>query len=216
MISQVRLPTVEKFLQAKRQPNCISNGGSAMIRLTLMSATILVLIISFSLPSFAEPPDKAAYEAQKKYREQERENRKYHEEMEREDRKHRQEIEREEHKHRQEIEREEHKHRQEIEREEHKHRQEIRRESPKYPDYGKHRGYRKSPYDKHRHYDHYDYKGRRYDYHGHWRSWEEWDKYARKNPQTYKDGRYYHENAHLMFRFCDPITGSCVFFSIGR
>ena len=67
-----------------------------------------------------------------------------------------------------------------------------------------------------RHYDHCDYKGHRYDYHGHWRSWDEWDKYARKNPRIYKKGRYYREDAHLMFRFCDPFTGSCVFFSIGR
>ena len=115
-----------------------------------------------------------------------------------------------------EQEREHRKHRQEMKREERKHRKEMRKESRNLPDYGKHLGYRNRPYDKHSHYDHWDYKGRRYDYHGHWRSWDEWDQYARKNPRIYKSGRYYREDAHLMFRFCDPLTGACVFFSIGR
>ena len=97
-----------------------------------------------------------------------------------------------------------------------------RPDNPRHPDYKKHskyhkhRGYRERPYDKRRHYRHYDYKGHRYDYHGHWRSWEQWDRYARKHPHIYKHGRYYRENAHLMFRFCEPGTGNCFFFSIGR
>jgi len=86
----------------------------------------------------------------------------------------------------------------------------------KHSDYHKHRGYRERPYDKHRHYGHYIYKGHRYDYHGHWRSWEQWDRYARKHPHIYKYGRYYREGAHLMFRFCEPGTGNFFFFSIGR
>ena len=86
----------------------------------------------------------------------------------------------------------------------------------KRPDYQNHRGYREHPYDSHRNYGRYDYKGHRYDYRGHWRSWEQWDNYARKHPDIYKRGIYYHESAHLMFRFCDPGTGSCFFFSIGR
>ena len=86
----------------------------------------------------------------------------------------------------------------------------------KRPDYQTHRGYREHPYDRHRSYGHYDYKGHRYDYHGHWRSWEQWDNYARQHPTLYKHGTYYHESAHLMFRFCDPGTGGCFFFSIGR
>jgi len=93
----------------------------------------------------------------------------------------------------------------------HKHRGHKKRQ-----DYHEHRGYRKRPYDKHRHYGRYDYKGHRYDYHGHWRSWEQWDRYARKHPHIYKHGRYYRENAHLMFKFCEPGTGNCFFFSIGR
>ncbi len=93
----------------------------------------------------------------------------------------------------------------------HKHRGHKKR-----PDYHEHRGYRKRPYDKRRHYGRYDYKGHRYDYHGHWRSWEQWDRYARKHPHIYKHGRYYRENAHLMFRFYEPGTGNCFFFSIGR
>jgi hypothetical protein len=84
------------------------------------------------------------------------------------------------------------------------------------PDYQNHRGYRERPYDNRRHYEHHDYKGHRYNYHGHWRSWEQWDNYAKKHPDIYKHGTYYRENAHLMFRFCEPGTGNCFFFSIGR
>ena len=85
-----------------------------------------------------------------------------------------------------------------------------------HPDYHNHRGYREHPYDSRRHYGHYNYKQHRYDYHGHWSSWEQWDNYARKHPNIYKHGTYYRENAHLMFRFCEPGTGTCFFFSIGR
>ena len=85
----------------------------------------------------------------------------------------------------------------------------------KHPDYHNHRGYRERPYDNRRHYEHHDYKGHRYDYHGHWRSWEQWDGYAKKHPNIYKHGTYYREGAHLMFRFCEPGTGNCFFFSIG-
>ena len=92
----------------------------------------------------------------------------------------------------------------------------VHRDYKKRQDYHKHRGYRERPYDKHRHYVNYDYKGHRYDYHGHWRSWEQWDRYARKHPHIYKHGGYYRQNAHLMFRFCEPGTGNCFFFSIGR
>ena len=91
-----------------------------------------------------------------------------------------------------------------------------RHNNNKRPNYQNHRGYREHPYDRHRSYGHYDYKGHRYDYHGHWRSWEQWDNYSRKHPNIYKHGTYYHESAHLMFRFCDPGTGGCFFFSIGR
>ena len=109
------------------------------------------------------------------------------------------------------------KHPGEMRRENRKHYEEQgRRDYRKRPDYHNYRGYRERPYDKHRHYGHYDYKGHRYDYHGHWRSWEQWDRYTRKNPHIYKHGRYYREGGHLMFRFCEPGTGNCFFFSIGR
>ena len=81
-------------------------------------------------------------------------------------------------------------------------------------DYHKHRGYREHPFD-HRIYVNYDYKGHRYDYNGHWRSWEQFDRYAKKYPRIYKYGRYYRQSSHLMFRFCEPDTGSCFYFSIG-
>jgi hypothetical protein len=84
------------------------------------------------------------------------------------------------------------------------------------PDYQNQRGYRQRPYDSRRHYNQYDYSGHRYAYHGHWRSWQQWNAYAKSHPNIYKHGTYYRENAHLMFRFCDPGFGSCFFFSIGR
>jgi hypothetical protein len=109
------------------------------------------------------------------------------------------------------------KHREEMEREHRKHyKEQRRRDYKKHSDYRMHRGYRERPYDQHRHYGHHDYKGHRYDYQGHWRSWEQWDRYARKHPHIYKHGRYYREGGHLMFRFRDPGTGNSFFFSIGR
>lgn len=141
-----------------------------------------------------------------KQKEQEKEYRKHREEMEREDRKHYEEQERESRKHREEMEREHRKH----------YKEQGRRDYKKHSDYRMHRGYRERPYDQHRHYGHYDYKGHRYDYQGHWRSWEQWDRYAKKHPHIYKHGRYYREGGHLMFRFRDPGTGNSFFFSIGR
>jgi hypothetical protein len=91
-----------------------------------------------------------------------------------------------------------------------------RRDYKKGSDYREHRGFRGRPYDKHRNYGHYDHKGHRYEYQGHWRSWDQWDMYAKKHPHIYKHGTYYREGGHLMFRFCDPGTGNCFFFSIGR
>ena len=84
------------------------------------------------------------------------------------------------------------------------------------PDYYRYRGYSERPYEKDRFYMNYDHRGHRYDYRGHWRSWKHWDRYAKKHPNIYKYGRYYRQNSHLMFRFCEPGTGSCFFFSIGR
>ena len=84
------------------------------------------------------------------------------------------------------------------------------------PEYYRYRGYSERPYDKDRLYMNYDYRGHRYAYRGHWRSWKQWDRYARKHPRIYKHGRYYRQNSHLMFRFCEPSTGNCIFFSIGR
>ena len=83
-------------------------------------------------------------------------------------------------------------------------------------DYYKYRGYSERPYSKDRFYINYDFKGHRYDYHGHWRSWKQWDKYARKHAYIYEHGGYYRQNSHLMFRFCEPGTDNCFYFSIGR
>ena len=165
-----------------------------MKRLTLVSATIFALIVCLSLPAFADPPAKEAHEAQKKQMEQEREHMKKTKELQKEMRKHSEEM----------------------EREDRKHHEEMGRGYGNRPDYQRYSGYRERPYQKGRHYGHYDHNGKRYDYHGHWRSWDEWDRYAKKHPDIYKHGRYYHEDAHLMFRFCDPGSGNCVFFSIGR
>ena len=83
-------------------------------------------------------------------------------------------------------------------------------------DYAGHRGYRECPYDRHRHYDRHVHRGHTYTYRGHWRSWKDWDDYARRYPERYQHGRYYREDGHLMFRYCDPDGGGCFFFSIGR
>jgi hypothetical protein len=83
-------------------------------------------------------------------------------------------------------------------------------------DYRKHPGYREAPRGKGRHYGHYTYRKHRYDYRGHWDSWKRWELYAKAHPEFLRYGHYYRENSHLMFRFCEPGTGTCFFFSIGR
>ena len=100
------------------------------------------------------------------------------------------------------------KHREEMDREDH-------RDYNRRQDYNNYPGYRERPYDQDCYYVNYDYKRHRYDYHGHWRSWEQWDRYAKKHPHIYKHGGYYRQNAHLMFRFCEPGTGNCFYFTIG-
>ncbi len=44
----------------------------------------------------------------------------------------------------------------------------------------------------------------------------EWDRYYRAHPHLHRHGHYYHDDAHLMFRYCDPDGGGCFFFSIGH
>jgi len=85
-----------------------------------------------------------------------------------------------------------------------------------YREYEGHHGYREHPYDRGRHYGHYQRRGHAYDYRGHWRSWDDWDRYVRKHPEIRRHGHYYHEGAHLMFRSCSPDAAACVYFSIGR
>jgi hypothetical protein len=83
-------------------------------------------------------------------------------------------------------------------------------------DFHKYHGYREHPYQKSRHYAHYKHRGHQYAYQGHWNSWKQWDRYAKAHPNVYRHGTYYRENAHLMFRFRDPVSGGFFFFSIGR
>lgn len=83
-------------------------------------------------------------------------------------------------------------------------------------DRGDYPGYRERPYDKQRHYRQHQHHGHRYTYRGHWRSWNEWDRYYRAHPRLRGHGHYYHDDAHLMFRYCDPDGDGCFFFSIGR
>ena len=75
-------------------------------------------------------------------------------------------------------------------------------------------GYRRQPYD--RYYDHpYWHRKHEYHYEGHWNSWNDWERYRRRQPDRFHHGRYYREGGHLFFRFCEPM-GVCFFFSIGR
>ncbi len=82
--------------------------------------------------------------------------------------------------------------------------------------YREHPGFRNRPYDRNRHYRQHQHRNYRYDYHGHWRSWDEFDHYMKRYPHLRRHGHYYHDGAHLMFRTCPPDTGMCFFFSIGR
>ncbi len=86
------------------------------------------------------------------------------------------------------------------------------------PDYSGYRGYRESPYDRHRHYDHQRHRGHNYTYRGHWRSWNNWDDYARVHMHFWVQdhGGYYRDGDHLMFRSCEPDASACFYFSIGR
>ncbi len=86
----------------------------------------------------------------------------------------------------------------------------------KRPDYHSQRGYREHPYAKNRHYKHHDHRGHQYAYQGDWKSWSQWNRYTKAHPDIYKHGDYYREEAHLMFRFRDPISGGYFFFSIGQ
>jgi len=77
------------------------------------------------------------------------------------------------------------------------------------------RGYHKAPYG--RHYAHPRvWRDHSYHYDGHWNSWADWDRYKRRHGDRYRHGRYYREEGHLFFSFCDPMGGGCFFFSIGR
>ncbi len=95
-----------------------------------------------------------------------------------------------------------------------------RRDDDRRYDYGEsyrgHHGYRNRPYDRNRHYRHHNHSKSRYEYHGHWRSWDDFDRYMERHPSLRRHGHYYHDGAHLMFRTCPPDTGTCIFFSIGR
>ena len=174
--------------------------------ITFTTAILLGFFMLTTTQAFDDNGYKGNDKQKEWQKERDKEYRKHQTEMERGDRKHYEEQYRESRKHREGMERENRKHYKEM----------SRRSYEKRPDYHKHRGYRESPYDKHRHYVKYDYKGHQYGYHGHWRSWEQWDRYRKKHPHIYKSGRYYHENTHLMFRFCEPGTSNCFFFSIGR
>ena len=76
-------------------------------------------------------------------------------------------------------------------------------------------GYARQP--RGRYYSHpYSHGNRDYHYEGHWRSWEDWERYQRSHPDRYRHGDYYREEGHLFFRFCDPTSSACFFFSIGK
>jgi len=90
------------------------------------------------------------------------------------------------------------------------------RGNDRYRNFDGYHGYRERPYDRGRHYGHYKRKTHRYEDRGHWRSWNEFDRYIERHPDVRRHGRYYRDGAHLMFRTCDPDGSACFFFSIGR
>ena len=76
-------------------------------------------------------------------------------------------------------------------------------------------GYRAQPHG--RHYAHpHRRRGHEYRYDGHWNSYKAWERYRRSHMDRFHGGRYYRENGHLFFSFCNPGGGPCTFFSIGR
>lgn len=78
-----------------------------------------------------------------------------------------------------------------------------------------HRDYPPNNYREHSHHGYYPSEWEhKYHYEGHWRSWRDWDDYRREHPDRYRDGRYYHENGHLFFRWCDA-SANCFAFSVG-
>ena len=88
----------------------------------------------------------------------------------------------------------------------------------RYREYDRYQGYRDRPYDQSRHHyrnRHHEHRGQSYAYQGHWRSWDEWDRYLQHHPELRRHGRYYRDEVHLMFRTC-PEPGTCLYFSIGR
>lgn len=87
--------------------------------------------------------------------------------------------------------------------------------SDRYRDYGGYHGHRERPYDRGRHYGQYKHRSKQYEYRGHWRSWNDFDRYVRKYPDIRQHGHYYRDGVHLMFRSC-PDVNTCFFFSIGR
>jgi hypothetical protein len=58
--------------------------------------------------------------------------------------------------------------------------------------------------------------GHKFHYEGHWQSWDTWKRYRDEHRDRYQSGRYYKDNGHLFFGFCDPSGGACFYFSIGR
>ena len=83
-------------------------------------------------------------------------------------------------------------------------------------DYDSYHGYKERPNEKSRHYRRYDNRGHKYNYRGHWRSWNDFDRHVQRYPYLRRHGRYYRDGAHLIFRTCPPDTATCFFFSIGR
>lgn len=76
-------------------------------------------------------------------------------------------------------------------------------------------GYRNQRFGRHDEHPHY-WRHHRYRYDGHWNSWRAWNAYRRHHPDWFHGGRYVREDGHLFFRFCDPLSGGCYFFSLGR
>ena len=78
-----------------------------MKRVMIAIISVFVLsIIAHNQAAIADPPNKEAWEAEKRQMELEREQRKHREEMQREERKYREESEREQRKEREEMDRE--------------------------------------------------------------------------------------------------------------
>jgi len=85
------------------------------------------------------------------------------------------------------------------------HGQSYKGHSGNYHDYYGRPGYRSEPYNRGPHRD-YHHRYPNYNYHGHWNSWDNWNRYYSRYPQFRNYGHYERYNGQLYFFFNDGLN----------